>query len=230
MAYLTRSDFIFDDDSFHVTWQCHNQKWLLRWEWSKKLYYDLLLKYKDKYGVEIYSYNFMDNHLHLSGKLTIREEFSNFFKVVNAQFAKRVNKRLKRKGQVVMDRFKSPRIKDDDHLLSVMGYIDLNQVRVGKVASPEANRWSSYRYYAYGMPDPLITPAPTYLGLGRNDKMRQEVYREMVQAIWDADEEMNISHTYFIGDPDWVSEQYRNLRETLKAKRRKIPPPDEDES
>ena len=76
----------------------------------------------------------------------------------------------------------------------------------------------------------MITPAPTYLGLGSTDQMRQEVYREMVQAIWDADEEMNISHTYFIGDPDWVSEQYRNLRETLKAKRRKIPPPDEDES
>lgn len=197
----------------------------MQWEWSKKLYYDLLLKYKDKYGVEIYSYNFMDNHPHLSGKLSSREQFSNFFKLVNSLFAKKVNHRLKRQGQVVMDRFKSPRIQDDRHMLSVMAYIDLNQVRVGKVEIPEHNKWSSYNYYAYGAPDPLITPAPTYLGLANTDADRQQLYREMVYSILEAKQELNVTHTYFIGDPNWVAEQYQRLKEMNREKKSLKRPP-----
>ena len=58
-----------------------------------------------------------------------------------------------------MDRFKSPRIQDDRHMLTVMTYSDLNGVRAGKDKSPEESKWSSYAYYAYGKVDPLITPA-----------------------------------------------------------------------
>ena len=55
-------------------------------------YYDLLLKYKDKYDVQIHAYNFMDNHPHLTGHLENKESFSAFFRVVNSQFARIVNK------------------------------------------------------------------------------------------------------------------------------------------
>ncbi len=219
MATYTRSDIIFDGDTFHVTWQCHNQDWLLKSEWAKTLYYNLLLRYKDKYAVTIYSYNFMDNHPHLSGKLESRELFSDFFKLVNSRFAREVNKRMKRRGQVVMDRFQSPRIQSDQELLRVMAYIDLNQVRAGKVKYVEENRWSSYRYYAFGEADKLITPAPTYEELGITDDERQNVYREMVAAVLASDETIRITGTHFIGDPKWVKEQYDNLRERGRIRR-----------
>ena len=88
MAYLPRYEIICDDAYFHVTWQCHNKDWLLQWDWAKKAYYDLLLKYKDKYGIEIYAYNFMDNHPHLTGHLQIKENLSALLRLVNSRFAR----------------------------------------------------------------------------------------------------------------------------------------------
>lgn len=218
MAYLPRYEVIYDDAYFHVTWQCHNRDWLLQWDWAKRAYYNLLLKYKDKYGVEFYSYNLMDNHPHLTGHLNEKEKFSGLFRVVNSQFARIVNRQLKRCGQVVMDRFKSPVIESDEHMLRAMAYIDLNPHRAGKVAHPRENDWSSYAYYAYGKDDPLITPSPSYLALGRNALKRRCEYRAIVEALMEHRKLMNISHTYFIGDPDWVMRKYRELCEKLGRK------------
>lgn len=219
MPYLPRYMIICDDSYFHVTWQCHNKDWLLQWNWAKRIYYNLLLKYKDRFRTEIHSYNFMDNHPHLTGHLESKEDFSAFFRLVNGVFARAVNKQLKRRGQVVMDRFKSPKIESDEYMLNAMIYTDLNQYRAGKVKHPKQNDWSSYGYYAYGKKDPLITPSPSYLALGSTDEKRQIEYRRMVEALLlDGGGKTNISATYFIGDPDWVIKKYNELRESLKCK------------
>jgi putative transposase len=218
MPYLPRYHIIDDDSYFHVTWQCHNKDWLLRWDWAKQIYYDLLLKYKDKFGITFHSYNFMDNHPHLIGHLRTKDEFSAFFRVVNCQLAKRINRQLKRRGQVVMDRFKSPKIESDEYMHNAMIYSDLNQYRAGKVKHPRHNTWSSYSYYAYGTPDPLITPSPSYLALDNTPEERQLAYRGMVEALITHPVELNISHTYFIGNPDWVIAKYKELRMLLREK------------
>lgn len=164
----------------------------------------------------------MDNHPHLSGHLENKEEFSAFFRIVNSLFARLVNKRLKRRGQLVMDRFKSPRIENDRHLLTVMTYIDLNPCRAGKVKHPKENEWSSFAYYAYGLDDKLITPAPSYVALGNTNATRQKAYREMVIALLNQPREINISDTYFIGNPDWVIAKYKELKTALSSKSSKI--------
>ena len=218
MAYLPRYEYVCDNCYFHVTWQCHDNNWLMQWDWAKKLYYNLLLKYKDKYGIEIHAYNFMDNHPHLIGHMHEKEKFSAFFRVVNSQLALAINKQLKRRGQVVMDRFKSPQIESDEHMLTAMAYVDLNQHRVKKVTHPKHNDWSSYGYYAYGKNDPLITPSPSYLGLGRDTQSHCREYRAIVEALIANRKTMNISHTYYIGNPDWVLKKYRELCDKLGRK------------
>ena len=218
MASLPRCAILEDGSLFHVTWKCHNSSWLLESDWAKELYYQLLLTYKDRYGVEIYSYCFMDNHPHLSGKLTDLQGFSDFFRVVNSRFARVYKAEVKRRGQVVMDRFKSPRIQTEADLLKVMLYIDLNPKRAGKVRSPRHNRWSSYAYYACGKEDPIITPAPAYLELAAMPEKRQACYRALVEEILHNDwkEKQAYSSDYFIGDPLWVIEKNQAL---LKCQR-----------
>jgi hypothetical protein len=63
----------------------------------------------------------------------------------------------------------------------VMRYGDLNPVRAGLVVSPKDWRWSSYRHYAFGDPDDLITDAPEYLALGRTPAERREAYRQLFE-------------------------------------------------
>lgn len=221
MPYRPRYEIIYDGAIFHVTWQCHNKQWLLKYNWVKQLYYDLLLKYKEKYKVSFYSYHFMDNHIHLTGRIEgSKEAFSGLFRVVNTIIAKEINKRLKRRGQVILDRFKSPCIQTDRALLAVMFYQDLNSWRSGKVDDPKEYAWSSYRYYAYGEEDALITPAPSYLGLADEGKARQRMYRAKVREIMGEDmQKENYSVVRYIGDPDWVLKRERALREAMRLKR-----------
>ena len=222
MAYLPRNQLIWDGAIFHVTWQCHNYSWLLKENWAKQLYYDLLLKYKDRYQVIFYSYHFMDNHIHLSGKIEgTKEAFSALFRIVNALLAKEVNKRFKRRGQVVMDRFKSPVIQTDESLLQVMHYHDLNSYRAKKVKHPREYKWSSYLFYAHGEKNPLLVRAPSYLALGHSTKERQKVYRKRVERIL-AEEGFRkkaYSRTQYIGNPDWVAKRYSEIQDRRKLKR-----------
>ena len=157
----------------------------------------------------------MDNHPHLAGHLRTKEEFSALFRLVNSLFARIVNKQLRRRGQVVMDRFKSPMVESEEHMLTLMAYIDLNRHRVKDVTHPRENSWSSYHYYAHGEKDPLITASPLYLDLGRTTKERQHEYRMIVAALIEHRKLMNISHTHFIGDPEWVLKKYQELCDKL---------------
>ncbi len=220
MASVPRSAILEDDSIFHVTWQCHNHEWLLEQVWAKETYYELLLKYKNRYQIEIYSYCFMDNHPHLTGRFKSLKLFSDFFRVVNSVFAKKYNKKMKRKGQVVMDRFRSIRIDKDQALLKVMFYIDLNPKRAGKVSHPYKNSFSSYLYYANGKPDPLITPAPSYLLLGADLQERQRVYTEMVEQILKDDwkKKEPYSSIPYIGDPTWVTLRVAQLNQIRSEK------------
>jgi len=215
MSNQPRYAIIEDHSTFHVTWQCHNKDWLLEPDWAKEIYYNLLIKYKDRYKIKIYSYCFMSSHPHMTGYCEDKDLFSDFFRVVNACFAKAYNKRMKRRGQVVMDRFKSPRIQTDTDLFKVMHYNDLNPKRANMVTHPKDYRWSSFHYYAYGKPDPLITPAPCYMELAPSAKERQAAYLQMVEEILKCDwkDKKPYSSAPFIGNPQWVIEKTKELKQ-----------------
>ena len=63
------------------------------------------------------------------------------------------------------------------YLLACMRYIELNPVRAGLARDPADFRWSSHRANALGQADPLLTPHPTYLALGRGGAERCAAYR-----------------------------------------------------
>jgi len=214
---------IGDDCFFHITWQCHNNAFLLKEHFTKQLYYDLLLKYKDDYQVSIYSYCFMDTHIHMTGHAVFQNKLSDYMRRVNSQFSRRCNKEMKRRGQLVMDRFKSPQIHTSDDLERVITYIDLNPIRARMVKHPKEYKWSSYHYYAHGKKDALITPSPNYDEFGKTHGERQSRYREMVDAILQNEGHIqrNYSTTLSIGDPTWVSMRYNAIRNHMKEKRNK---------
>jgi putative transposase len=222
MARLPRRHIIFESALFHVTWQCHNKDFLLKPRWVKDFLYDLLLKYKDAYEMTFFSYIIMDNHLHLSGQAPDLKKFSRYFQIVHSALAKEINKRRKRCGQVIRDRFKSPLIQNENVLCKEMIYHDLNEVRCGKVNDPDHNELSSYAHYAHGKADPLITDPPFYLTLGRTTEERQAAYRALVlEVLVAAPRKKNGEYTrkLFIGDPLWVEEKYKELKELRRKLR-----------
>jgi putative transposase len=211
-----------------VTWKCHNNDWHLASEYAKRTYYELLLKYKVLYGIEIFSYCLMDNHPHLTGRCTTQRMFSDYFRVVNSCFAKAMNKWMKRKGQMVMDRFKSPTIQSDEGLLNVIIYNDLNPSRTIKGIHPRDFKWSSYHHYAHGRIDPLLTEPECYLNMGCDASARQRKYRVLIHEIFKNDSRVpkcpyrtdKGSRLCFIGDPEWVSKRHEKLKAEALALRK----------
>jgi putative transposase len=157
----------------------------------------------------------MDNHIHLSGKLNGLDQLSQFFRVVNSMFAKAINQRMRRFGQVIRDRFKSPRLETEQDLVREMIYHDLNEVRAGKTLHPRTNEFSSYLHYAEGKPDPLLSDPQVYLQLGKTPEERQVAYRGMVEEILltaPRKRDGRYTQSLFIGDPEWVAKKYDALK------------------
>lgn len=181
MTRVSRNFQIYNGESFHLFWKCHNNNYLLEDNHIKRYFYKLLLKYSQKYNVKIHSYSFLSNHPHIFGTLDKVSLFSDFQRITNSMLAKEVNDNLSRVGQVVVDRYKIIPIREIDQHISVMLYIDMNAVKAGLTDHPKFYQWSSYKFYAYGTYDPLITPAQYYLALSENSEKRMTIYRDIVE-------------------------------------------------
>jgi len=221
MARIPRYHIISDGTTHHITWQCHNKSWLMHDDSMKSIYYGLLLKYKKKYKVKVHSYSFMSSHPHMTITCETKELVSDFFRIVNSMFAKTYNRLNDRRGQVVMDRYKSPRIGTDEDHLKIIIYGDFNQVRAKMVKHPEEWQWSSYHHYAHGRKDPLVDDAPCYTSLGKTPEERQVEYRKLVNdLLWgEVTSKQNYSAVHFIGDPEWVQRKYNELQKEIQARR-----------
>lgn len=220
MTCVARCEILHNEAFFHVIWKCHDSSWFLGSSEEKDFYYGLLVKYIKRYKVDIFAYCIMSNHVHLVGFTKEIYELSDFMRAVNTQFARWINKRRKRRGQVILDRFKSPVIETSQDLLRVMRYCDLNPVRAGIFSDPRDYKWSSYEYYAHGREDKLLTPSPSYMELANTPEERQDIYCGMVAELV---EEGLVKNTYssvcYIGNPNWVTKKYASLRKTTKEKR-----------
>ncbi len=219
MATVPRKYIIPKASLFEVTWTCHNDTPFFISDVYKSFYYNALLRYKKKYHIQIYSYCFGGKSPYLTGYCNTQSELSNFFRDVNSGFAKFLNKQLGRKGQVVMDRFKSPKIQTFEILTQVMLAHDIRPLEEGLIENLEDFEWSSYRHYAYGIHDPLVTEPRCYKNLGKTPLDRQKAYRQLVCEILAhdiQDPKKFKCWVYSIGDPLWVIKRSHEIREKMK--------------
>jgi putative transposase len=215
MARIPRKAILENESYFHVTWKCHNENFLLQHEQTKSYLYDLLVRYKSKYRIKIFGYCFMDNHPHIVGFCESVAELSRFFQIVNGSLARFVNREFGRRGQVVMDRFRSPRIESERYLLNVLHYVDLNPVRAGLCRRAKDYKWSSHRARITGRADPLLDALPAGAQLTSLEYENQSRY-----VLENGSSPVLFKkNTYFIGTPPWIrAQRYRMFKQLLKTK------------
>jgi len=197
----------------HCVWRAHNLSHVFDSDEARAEFLGLLRLYKKQYGIEVQSYCLMGTHPHVMCRSPRgQKEFSAFWQSVNGAFARWYNKKMKRRGQVVMERLRSPQIQDGRHQLNVMRYGDLNPVRARLVSSPARWKWSSYRHYAFGEEDDLITDAPEYQALGDTPAQRRKAYlhlfaRPLAREFLVSRPDMVL--VCFVGDEGWVQRRHR---------------------
>jgi putative transposase len=210
LARIPRHHLVEPNSTNHCTWRSHNHSLVFDSDEARQKFLDLLARYKALHGVLVHAYCLMGTHPHVVCTSSRGQPaFSAFWKVVNQCFARWSNKRRAARGQVVMQRMRSPQIRGDGkHLLTVMRYGDLNPVRAKLVRSAKDWRWSSHRHYAFGEANPLLDVPDDYLALGRSEAARRLAYQRLFARALVAHlvvRRPDIVDALFIGPARWVA-------------------------
>jgi putative transposase len=134
---------------------------------------------KDRKPFELYGYCLLDNHCHLLVRPT-GAGISRIMQSLLVSHTQRYHKHYRSGGHVWQGRFKSPVIQNDEHLLTVLRYIEANPLRARIAKRAENYPWSSYRAHGLGEPNPLVDRLLIFEELSSNTKSRQGRWAEKV--------------------------------------------------
>ena len=127
----------------------------------------------------VHAYVFMTNHVHLLVTPDDAEGPARMMQALGRRYVSYFNHRYGRTGTLWEGRYRSTLIDSAHYLLTCAQYIELNPVRAGMVAHPDAHPWSSFRRNAYGEADALVTPHELYRTLGSCPSVCEAAYRAM---------------------------------------------------
>jgi putative transposase len=122
-------------------------------------YLDLLRDAMMRSGVEIWAYCLMPNHVHLVVVPAAEDSLARLFGQVHRRYTLRINEQHDWAGHLWQERFHSC-VLDELHLLAAVRYVELNPVRAGLCAAPDAWRWSSALAHHAGSGDGIVTVQP----------------------------------------------------------------------
>lgn len=165
----------------HVVQRGHNRQVVFAGESDFQRYLDDVRELKAAFGVQVYAYCLMTNHVHLL--LCPGEAIAGLGQMMKSLAARATRYRNKlegRSGTLWESRYKSSPVQTELYLLACMRYIELNPVRAAMVSEPDSYVWSSYRQHAGIDAEAWIDYDPCYLGLGDIDSDRGERYGRFV--------------------------------------------------
>lgn len=173
---------ILPDYPHHIVQRGHNRQVVFAEVRDFERYLETLAGFKDVYGVKVYAYCLMTNHVHLLLAPETIAGLGRLMKRLAGRQTRYHNVLEGRSGTLWESRYKSSPVDTDQYLLACTRYIELNPVRAEMVASPEDYPWSSCRARLGQAPDEWLDRDPCYLALGATELQRREHYREFLRA------------------------------------------------
>ena len=165
----------------HVTQRGVNRAAIFIDDQDRHHYRRLLRDTCVKQSVALHAFVLMDHHVHLLLTPPSSEALAAAMRISGQSYVQYFNTRHGRSGTLWQGRFKSCLVDSDRYLLTVIRYIELNPVRAAMVAEPEDHRWSSVHTHLGKACDPIITPHPLYLALGKTPDERAAAYSQWLR-------------------------------------------------
>lgn len=167
----------------HVVQRGHNRQVVFVENEDCERYLADLRELKDAFGVKVYAYCLMANHVHL---LLAPDEsvtgLSQLMKTLSARMTRYRNRLEHRSGTLWESRFKSSLVQSDAYLLACSRYIELNPVRARLVRRAAEYPWSSYTQHVEGS-CMWIDSDPCYKALAESEDERHDRYRAFLGQL-----------------------------------------------
>ncbi len=175
--------------AYHVLNRANGRLRLFKKQADFQAFEELLLEAQERIRLRILAYVVMGNHWHFvvwprrdEGKLV-----SEFFRWLTVTHAQRwhAHHATSGMGHVYQGRFKSFPVASDEHLLTVIRYVERNPLRAEMVTRAEAWRWGSLFVRTHGDPRQrkLLSEPPTPLGADWVDAVNRPQAEAELTAI-----------------------------------------------
>ena len=174
----------------HITQCGHNNQPIFTDDDDFEYYLSTLADFKDAYGVSVYAFCLMSNHVHLI--VEPGEDISGMAQLMKrlaGRQTRHFNRKHNRRGTLWESRYRSSPIQTEPYLLACCRYVELSPVRAGLVSAPGDYKWSSYRRHAQNSAlYPWLDMHNCYLALGDSESNRQQRYRAYTSSAVPATE------------------------------------------
>jgi len=136
----------------HVTQRGNYRQVIFENDDDFRQYLKWLKTYSRKYGLDIWAYCLMDNHVHFICVPKHEDTLARTFNTLHMRYAQYINRRRNASGHLWQGRFYST-ILDEAHVYAAVRYVENNPVRTGMVKNAADYRWSSAREHIDAAPE-----------------------------------------------------------------------------
>ncbi len=203
----------------HVTQRGNYRQAVFEDDEDFKQYKDWLKYYSEKFGLIIWAYCLMSNHVHFVCVPLNKDSLSKTFNSLHMRYSQYFNNKKETKGHLWQGRFFSCPL-DELHLYAAIRYVENNPVRAKIVDAPEAYKWSSVRGHIIKGSDPVLS------GVCPLDKE----YEDWSKYLMDKENEETINDIREntltgrpCGDDVFIGKIEKKLGRSLKAQKRGRP-------
>lgn len=168
----------------HVTQRGNYRQIVFQRDEDYLQYREWLSEYTKKYGLRIWAYCLMSNHVHFIAVPMQNDALARTFNILHMRYSQYANFRQDNRGHLWQGRFYSCAL-DEEHLYAAVRYVENNPVKAGLVQRAEDYPWSSARAHVTGQPDAVLeegcylvkelTDWSTYLSEERNADLVEDI-------------------------------------------------------
>lgn len=155
----------FEDGSYYHVYNRGSRKQSIFFNYYEyKRFLEKIVKYKNKYPINILAYCLMPNHFHFLLQQVGSNSISSFISDLCNSHSRYLNVKYDSVGSIFQGRFKAKRVDKDEYLIHLSRYIHLNPVEIldyPGLKNPEEilyYKWSSFSAYLNGRKDEITDP------------------------------------------------------------------------
>jgi putative transposase len=154
---------MFENWPFHITHRGNRRKRVFRTGEDRRVYLDLLDRFAKQFGMLIWAYCLMKNHVHLIAVGKQRSSIPKAMGITHQAYSRIRNRETAVTGHMWANRYFSTAL-DETHLWAAVRYVELNPMRSAIVDDAIDYAWSSASAHAGLRPSRLLDPASPFPG------------------------------------------------------------------
>lgn len=203
---------------YHIIVRGNQRQKTFRSDDDYKAYLDRLEKYRAKFGVRVYAYCLMPNHVHLLLE-TGTAPLAKFMQGLQQSYTQYFNRQYQKAGHLFQGRYKAIICERDKYLLALVRYIHLNPVRAGITTRPDRYAYSGHRSYLTSGSRKLVDAKPILSLLGGKRGYERFVLEGLSENH--NEEYYNVEDQYFLGEEGFGEEISRQVGENKERRAKK---------